>query len=387
MDPKKPPKLRQSLLPLLEASPGDEERLLAELEEHRARGEAVYASLLSVLAHLQFPEAEARRHWRRIRSHRSQLSGQMGRDPGLRVALLDYFVNVERRLRNPKIIEVTAYERTERSAVTDGLTGLYNHAYLLQALRREVLRSKRHELKTSLVLFDLDDFKRINDTLGHLEGDRVLVRVSALLRETVREIDTAARYGGEEFAMVLPETSRTGAHVVAERVRRRVEERFRRRRGPPVTLSGGVATYPDDGATPADVIVKADEGLYRAKAGGKNRIVLATGERRRHLRVPADHSVTLGAPGRRTAARAKNVSAGGVLLSLKKPVEVGRGVSLVIRTPGAAAVGLRGEVVRVDQSPPPEEGLVAEAPVFDVGLRFLGDPVHAGELVLRRVKS
>ena len=128
----------------------------------------------------------------------------LGRDPGLRVAILDYFVNVSRELRNPKIIEISMYERTERSAVSDGLTGLYNHAYLLQALRQEVLRSKRHGLKAALLLLDLDDFKRVNDERGHVEGDRVLMKAAAIVRDSVREIDVAARYGGEEFAVLLP---------------------------------------------------------------------------------------------------------------------------------------------------------------------------------------
>jgi len=250
-----------------------------------------------------------------------------------------------------------------------------------------MIRSRRHALKTSLVLLDLDDFKLVNDTLGHLEGDRVLARAAALVKESVREIDIAARYGGEEFAVVLPETSRTGAYVVAERVRLRVEQRFRRRRGPRVTLSGGIVTWPDDAATPADMIVKADEGLYRAKAAGKNRIVLAQGERRRHLRVPADHPVTLGAPGPRTSARAKNVSAGGLLLSLRKPVPVGSAVSVVIRAPGARSVGLRGEVVRVDQTHPADDPRGSASVAFDVGLRLLDAPGDASELIPRPAKA
>jgi diguanylate cyclase (GGDEF)-like protein len=387
MEPTDLQNLRQSLLPMLEAAPDEEERLLRELAERRAKGEAVHAALLAVLVNLEFPEAEARRHWRRIREHRTRLAEMLGRDPGLRVSLLDYFANVEHRLRNPKVIEVAAYERTERSAVTDGLTGLFNHAYFLQALRHEMIRSRRHSLKISLVLLDLDDFKKVNDTLGHLEGDRVLARAASLVKESVREIDVAARYGGEEFAVVLPETSRTGAYVVADRVRVRIEQRFRRRRGPRVTVSGGIVTWPDDAATPADMIVKADEGLYRAKAAGKNRIVLAQGERRQHLRVPADHPVTLGAPGQRTSARAKNVSAGGLLLSLKKPVPVGSAVRVVIRAPGAASVDLRGEVVRVDQALPADTARGSAAPGFDVGLRLLDAPAEASELISKPAKA
>jgi diguanylate cyclase (GGDEF)-like protein len=211
---------RQSLLEFLEAGPGREEALLEEFERKRGQGDPLYSSLLYLLTHLDFTERQAARHWKRVVAHRDGMREALGRDPGLRVAVLDYFVNVSRELRNPKIIEIAMYERTERSAVSDGLTGLYNHAYFLQALRQEVVRSKRHGLRAGLLLLDLDDFKRVNDERGHVEGDRVLMKTAAILRDSVREIDVAARYGGEEFAVLLPDTSRLGAFVVAERIRR-----------------------------------------------------------------------------------------------------------------------------------------------------------------------
>ena len=274
--------------------------------EVRARregqGDALYSPLLYLLTHLNFTEAKAGRHWKRIAGAPGEAAASLDRDPGLRVALLDYFVNVSRELKNPKMIELAIYERTERSAVTDGLTGLYNHAYFLQALRQEVLRSKRHGLKASLLLLDLDDFKRVNDQRGHVEGDRTLMKAAAIIRDAVREIDIAARYGGEEFAVLLPDTSRLGAFVVAERIRDRIQKRFGRKR-PPVTVSGGLAIFPEDAGTPADLIVQADAGLYRAKAAGKNQILLAQGERRRDRRIPAAPRVRFST--RRGAARAR----------------------------------------------------------------------------------
>src|SRR5262249_56202678 len=120
------------------------------------------------------------RHWQKTRARRDRLQAELRREPGLRVAMLDYFVNVNRELKNPKVIEISIYEKTERSAMTDGLTGLYNRAYFNQALRQEIQRCKRHDLRMALVLLDLDDFKRLNDSRGHVEGDRVLVKASAL---------------------------------------------------------------------------------------------------------------------------------------------------------------------------------------------------------------
>jgi diguanylate cyclase (GGDEF)-like protein len=367
---------RQSLLEFLEAGPGHEETLLEEFERKKGHGDPLYSSLLYLLTHLNFTERQAARHWKKVISHRDALRVSMKRDPGLRVAILDYFVNVSHELKNPKVIELAIYERTERSAVTDGLTGLYNHVFFLQALRQEVLRSKRHGLRAALLLLDLDNFKQVNDERGHVEGDRVLMKAAAVVRDAVREIDVAARYGGEEFAVLLPDTSRLGAFVVAERIRRRIEERFSRGRTV-VTISGGISVFPDDAGTPADLIVQADAGLYGAKAAGKNRILLPQGERRRFRRQVPPGSVTIGTRAGRAPARVKNVSEGGLLVSLREAVPLGSAVSLTIeRAGGGTAVGLRGEVVRVERVPGEVE------PAFDVGVRFL-DPDQALPLLSR----
>ena len=364
---------RQSLLEFLEAGPGHEEALLEQFERQKSQGDPLYSSLIYLLTHLNFTERQAARHWKKIVAHRDTLRAAIGRDPGLRVAILDYFVNVSHELRNPKMIELAMYERTERSAVTDGLTGLYNHAFFLQALRQEVLRSKRHGLRAALLLLDLDNFKTVNDERGHVEGDRVLMRAAAVVREGVREIDVAARYGGEEFAVLLPDTSRLGAFVVAERIRRRIEERFARGRSV-VTVSGGIAVFPDDASTPADLIVQADAGLYGAKAAGKNRILLPQGERRRFRRQISPPGVTVATRAGRAPARVKNVSEGGLLVSLREAVPLGSAVSLTIDRVGGTPVGLRGQVVRVERVPGEVE------PLFDVGVRFL-DPGEVSPLL------
>lgn len=368
---------RQSLLHLLQADPPHEEKLLAQFESREHEGEPVYSTILYILTHLSFSEAEARRHWPTIQAHRNRLQMELGRDVGLRVALLDYFVNVNKELKNPKVIEISIYERTERSAITDGLTGLYNHAYFLQSLRRELQRARRHGLKLSLAMFDLDNFKSVNDRRGHLEGDRVLMKSAALVKETLREIDTAARYGGEEFAVVLPETPRTGAFVVADRIRSRIEQHFKRRRSAAagVTISGGVASFPDDANSVEELIERADQGLYRSKAAGKNRITLAQGERRRHPRVPASHEVLLSTEaGPRGAARAKNISATGLLVSLKQPLPVGRSVNLEIRPEAGDPLSVEGEVVRSTRA--------GKGATHEVAVRLKADLANTRNLLL-----
>jgi diguanylate cyclase (GGDEF)-like protein len=244
-------------------------------------------------------------------------------------------------------------------------------------LKREFQRARRHGLKLSLAMFDLDNFKKINDTRGHVEGDRVLIKSAAVLKETLREIDTAARYGGEEFAVILPETPRTGGFVVADRIRARVEQQFRRQQGSfGVTISGGVATYPDDAETAEDLVKRADEGLYRSKAAGKNRVTLVRGERRRHRRVAASHKLVLRAEDvSPAAARAKNVSEGGLLVSVRQPLKVGSTVNLVIRADDHPPLNVQGEVVRSIR-------VAAKGSAYELGVRLVGESAKAHSLLL-----
>ncbi|MFN8149636.1 MAG: diguanylate cyclase [Solirubrobacterales bacterium] len=174
---------------------------------------------------------------------------------------------------------IDEHERVAEQALTDELTGIPNHRHFTQWMRHETARVGRYSGELSLVLVDIDDFKQVNDTHGHLQGDRVLAMVGALLAEQVRGIDLAARYGGEEFVLALPETPREGAVLVAERARRVLEEASAEGvdGAPPVsvTASFGVATMPVDATDTEGLIAAADAALYEAKRSGKNRVVAA----------------------------------------------------------------------------------------------------------------
>ncbi len=164
------------------------------------------------------------------------------------------------------------------TAILDGLTGLYNHSYLERFLELELKKSARHRYPVALLMIDLDDFKACNDSFGHLAGDQVLKEVGQVLQGVMRDTDLAGRYGGEEFAVVLPYCDKPNAERVAERVRQEIaahpfSEKIDEFQGA-LTVSIGVAAYPEDAATPEDLMRRADRMLYAAKGDGKNRVCL-----------------------------------------------------------------------------------------------------------------
>ncbi len=173
-------------------------------------------------------------------------------------------------------IENEYHEEIYRLTTMDGLTQVYNKRYFLEALEREISRCRRYDRALSLVLFDVDHFKQVNDTYGHLAGDHVLKQVADLVKQHVRREDVLARYGGEEFALVLPEVGLKGAGAVAEKVRSLVEAHALRYEDSeiPITISAGVAELQDGVHSGEDFVKVADERLYRAKRGGRNRVVL-----------------------------------------------------------------------------------------------------------------
>ena len=169
------------------------------------------------------------------------------------------------------------FQQREREAVRDGLTHLFNHRFLQERLSQEVERYRRHGRVFSLIILDIDHFKRFNDAFGHPQGDKLLVDLAGILLGSVRQVDFVARYGGEEFAVVLPECPPDQAVHVAERIRRNVEEfENAHRERYNLTVSAGVASLPADGEEKEQVFGQADRALYRAKEEGRNRVCSGT---------------------------------------------------------------------------------------------------------------
>ena len=168
------------------------------------------------------------------------------------------------------------YGEQARLAITDGLTGLYNHKHFHEALAAEVNRARRYGHPISLVLVDIDRFKSYNDAWGHQAGDALLRTLAGIFKAAARQNDLVARYGGEEFAFVLPQTDKRQATALAKRLCRAVErhrcEGEEILPGGRLTISLGVAAYPEDVTHAADLVGRADLALYRAKHLGRNQV-------------------------------------------------------------------------------------------------------------------
>jgi diguanylate cyclase (GGDEF)-like protein len=198
----------------------------------------------------------------------------------LRIKML--YTELEEKNRQLKELNDTLEAKSkdlQKIATTDGLTGLFNHRYFYERLTQEFAKAVRYNLNLSCIIVDLDHFKKINDTYGHLQGDVILKNFSDILRTSIRQTDIAARYGGEEFSILLPHTDITGAFLEAERIRTYVsaKEFYYSDQLIRITVSLGIAYYPHEKVKgPADLVKNADIALYEAKRLGRNQTVIFT---------------------------------------------------------------------------------------------------------------
>jgi diguanylate cyclase (GGDEF)-like protein len=232
------------------------------------RGESLYADMLYTLTRKCFPSRQARLLWGEIGDHRKKLTDILHRDPGVTLAAHDYLVNVSGLLKGAGLIEEQKFQNLATVASRDGLTGLYDKTTFTRLLEDELARQARFGRPVTLILVDIDFFKRLNDTFGHADGDVVLAQVADVISKQARTTDSCGRFGGEEFGVVMPEADVNAGLVLAERIRSGIERHFA---DTPyaATVSVGVATG-NSGVKAEDLIRASDGALYEAKRSGRN---------------------------------------------------------------------------------------------------------------------
>lgn len=277
--------MEKELLRLFHEQGQDDDALVEGIARLATRkGPEVYRRALRILAGKDFPSDQAQQHWQAILTHCRRLFPDQNQGC-LRAALIDYLHREIGELRDPRILEAEDLEEVRRASITDGLTDLYRQCYFKGRLDQLFTLKKRGPRDCfAVVLFDLDHFKQYNDRFGHLAGDAALRRAAETIRLNIRDYDIAARYGGEEFALLLFRVDRKQALTVCERIRASIEAlefpgQDQEGEGK-LTISGGLAFFPEDGASARELLETADKRLYEAKRQ-RNILVPQAPERRK----------------------------------------------------------------------------------------------------------
>ncbi|MCG9873522.1 MAG: GGDEF domain-containing protein [Leptospiraceae bacterium] len=231
---------------------------------------ASLSHLIYLLTNISLTHKEARILLDKTFEMRIAMSKCLNRPVDFRVSLLDLLINEKDFIHNPKVIEIKLYLEQERKTVIDYLTGLYNKRYFDDALIREFNQAKRHKRNLSILLIDIDDFKKVNDTYGHGMGDEVLKNLAIIIQKNTRKEDTICRTGGEEFTLLLPDTPSEGAFKVGEKIR--IEFNNEKLGSDFLSFSGGVSVFPIDSDKAEEIVYLADKAMYYSKYLGKNQI-------------------------------------------------------------------------------------------------------------------
>lgn len=238
----------------------------------KTRKDYFYSDILYSLTYKSFSPVYAKKIWNNILEHRHQLKSKLNRDVGICVAAHDYLENIAEEISSCTLIEEQKLDHITKVATHDQLTGLLDQSTFKRKLSDILEEKLMNDFNLGLIIFDLDDFKKVNDSFGHLEGDNVLKEISSILRHYARTDDIIARYGGEEFSIILPYTEYEHCKTVAERIRQKVEDHFSIKEYN-VTLSLGLYHLSKKSHMQSlELIKKADNLLYKSKTTGKNKL-------------------------------------------------------------------------------------------------------------------
>lgn len=345
-------RVKAEVILLLSEDEADEQYFVQQIEEISSPelSDSFYSNLLELFVHLSFDEEEARGHWHHIFAHYKQLCIKLDRDVGLRLSIFDYFLNLNKSLESPFLVEIKLFKDAEQYSVFDPLTNIFNRRYFDINLTKELRRTHRHSKDLSVLLLDLDNFKNINDTYGHLVGDEVLKNFALFLKKMSREEDLVCRYGGEEFVIILPETGTQGALQYANRLKEWMKkDQFLAQYQ--VTFSGGIASYPSGGTSAYQLVANADESLYKAKMAGKDQVQISKNEKRRAFRYPRKWQI-FQQPGdeqpewsKSTTGLTYDISISGVRIETDRNYSAGDKVLLKINPPDKEQIMVAGEII------------------------------------------
>lgn len=349
--------IRAAIIDRRETAQDDDEfirQLNTLIKDH---GDSVCTVIFSTLANIDLPLKIAAKYWQDVQSHRLYLIRQLNRNVTLTTAISDYLHAFTKFLPNSCLVDAGTFERVISGTIHDNLTGLYNRPYFDEAYEQQISLAKRYNSDLSVLFLDIDDFKDINDHLGHIAGDFALQEVAEVIMKCKRESDIASRFGGEEFVLLMPNTATVDASILAERIREQVERSTVTFRGTPIklTISGGLASYPLNSTNPKDLLFMADSAVYLAKGSGKNTISHFKEEQRRYLRVKMQRSVLIKGMGFEndhvSSAMSRDIGMGGILLENATALALGslQEMSIAVSDIDNHQLLLIGKVVRIEE--------------------------------------
>lgn len=317
-------------------------------------GNVIHQAIFHIYAGLDLPGETAQRYWLEVLHHRKSMITLLGRNTSLLVSMCDYLISTKQHLMNPRLIEETSYAKVIMETTHDGLTNLFNRQYFNESFEHILSAANRYNTDVTLLFLDIDNFKEVNDTYGHSCGDLALQYLSDIIKEEKRDSDIAARFGGEEFVLLMPHTESINGFILAERIRKRVENLSITECSEPFsfTISGGLASFPQNAKTPATLLNSADSALYLAKGAGKNIISMYKQEKRRYLRVKYTEPVKIKELGFDSSpifdGTSKDICIGGILFENNVSLPIGARIQVSIPIKGETPLLLIGTVVRVE---------------------------------------
>ncbi|MFC1504350.1 diguanylate cyclase [Spirochaetota bacterium] len=305
---------------------------------------------LELFVHHSFDEEEAKEHWNSIFKNYEDLDKKLKRNVTLKLAVFDYFLNLDKILYNPILVEVHLFRSTEELAIIDALTGLYNRRFYDEIIEREISRALEHQHKVSLLLIDIDDLKAVNDENGHLFGDQVIKTTALIIRDVFTDEDISCRYGGDEFAVIMPDTNEKESLKKANAFRNKFKKDLFIKKNK-ITISGGIATYPSDGITSKILMQRANRSMYKSKYSGKDMVFHEQGRKARLRRFKRSWKISF-QPIKSTFQNekfkyfvTKDISIGGVKIESNTQYELNTKVLIQLSLPNKERIFVVGNVV------------------------------------------